>query len=303
MGVEVVHQPVHGLGRWMGFGNPRKGLGKLRRLAMGRGVSVMTTAGGLDENIGRSRFRRARIHSRGARPGLAPSEYQVAPNPAVAPAVRPGRPLATRGSARWLRISHTSSIRRTYSCPASRHPHIFSRHGFSSWRVNSRRMVSRRPWRPARGAWLHLPSARWSTVPDLSAAGRTPSPRSQPALWHQAAAPVWAAGGRSARLLTHAPNSASLFVALPADRCSPPSPAPQVSSPDPATPKSEFAASSARLLPVRRSSFASVPAAPRSSISIPATAAPAGLLPHSAFDQILRPNASYPVILTSRSQH
>ncbi len=147
MGVEVVHQPVHGLGRWMGFGNPRKGLGKLRRLAMGRGVSVMTTAGGLDENIRRSRFRRARIHSRGARPGLAPSEYQVAPNPAVAPAVRPGRPLATRGSARWLRISHTSSIRRTYSCPASRHPHIFSRHGFSSWRVNSRRMVSRRPWR------------------------------------------------------------------------------------------------------------------------------------------------------------
>ena len=183
-------------------------------------------------------------------------------------------------------------------------PHFFPAtalaRGSSTIGVSSRA----RPWRPARGAWLHGPSARWSTANDLPGAGHTPSPRSQPAAWHQAAAPVWAAGRRSARLLTLAPNSASLFVALPADRCPPQPRCPQASSPDPATPKSEFVASSARLLPAGRFSFASAPAVPRSSTSTPETsAATACLLPHSAFDQIPRPSASYPMIPTCRSKH
>jgi hypothetical protein len=47
MGVEVVHQQVNGLGRRMGLGDPLERLGKLRCLAIRRGVSVMATALGL----------------------------------------------------------------------------------------------------------------------------------------------------------------------------------------------------------------------------------------------------------------
>jgi hypothetical protein len=93
------------------------------------------------------------------------------------------------------------------------------------------------PWRPSRGAWLHGPSARWSTANDLPEAGRRPSPRSPPAAWHQAVAPVGDAGRHSARLLTHALNSTNPLVALPADRCPPnvrqfPAPIQQLQNPN-----------------------------------------------------------------------
>jgi hypothetical protein len=187
----------------------------------------------------RSRFRSAGIHSRGVRPCPAPSADRVAPESSSCTGRSSRATTGARGSAGWLKIFDTSSTRWTYSWSSFGTHHIFCPPTALARGSQIIAVLSRaRPWRPDRGAWLHEPSARRSTANDLPGAARMPSPRSQPVAWHQATAPVWAAGSHSARLLTLAPNSASLFVALPADRCPLQPRCRPDSSPDPATPKS-----------------------------------------------------------------
>src|SRR5271170_163901 len=288
----------------MGLGDPFERLGKLRCFAIGGGVSVMATALGLDaaEDVGGSAalvFIVAACHL--ARRHRLTGSHRIK---------QLHRPFVQGDHWRsWIgrlaqNVQHLLHPLDLFLVQLRHAPHFFPATALARGSQIIGVWSRGRPWRPARGAWLHGPSARWSTANDLPEAGHTPSPRSQPAAWHQAAAPVWAAGRRSARRLTHAPNNASPLVALPADRCPPQPRCPQASSPDPATPKSEFAANSARSLPAGRSAFAAASAAPRSSTLTPETsAATACLLPHFAFDQIPRPSASYPVILTRRSKH
>ena len=124
MGVEVVHQQVNGLGRRMGLGDPLERLGKLRCLAIGRGVSVMATALGLD-------------NAEDVR-GAAALVFIVAACDLARAIGIPGRTESSsctgrssrattgaRGSAGWLRMSNTSSIRWTYSWSSFGTHHIF----------------------------------------------------------------------------------------------------------------------------------------------------------------------------------
>ena len=128
---------------WRAMGDPLERLGKLRCLAIGRGVSVMATATWLD-NAEDVRGAAALVFIVAAC-DLARRHRNTGSHrsQAVAPAVRPGRPLALVDRPAGSECPTTSSIRWTYSWSSFGTHHIFFRHGFSSWLVNNRRIVSR----------------------------------------------------------------------------------------------------------------------------------------------------------------
>src|SRR5215469_6793189 len=304
MGVEIVQHQMNGGRGAVTARDPFERSRELRRGTIFCGVSLMATGFWLDhaEHIGRAAARVLVVaahgpawHHRGGRPQRVQQLH---------------RPLVQRQHRRMLiprsvqYFQHRFHPLQVLLVELRHAPHFFPATASARGLQTDGGWSPAPPCAPPRAAGLVPPSAPRSSARVRGAAGRTPSPRSQPAAWYPTAWAAWGAGHRSAPSPNPAPDTASRLGAPRADRCRPRLPSGSVSTLGPIVPGSVSAASAVHLTAARRRAPRAAFGAPSPSAAIPGTSlAAASSAPRLLFDQIHRPSASHLAIPVRGSEH